>query len=79
MFATNLHRSLFLKSTGRVVVSFFLFFIGGTGAALLIKRQKGWFDIFSKIIKDGSSSYYHSYLCRLTLFPILIIALSGGV
>jgi sulfite reductase (NADPH) flavoprotein alpha-component len=79
-FAANLHRSLFLKSIGRIivgVVSFFLFLIGVTGAALLIKRQKRWFEFFTKIIKDGSFSYYHSYVGRLTLIPILLIALSG--
>lgn len=78
--ATNLHRSLFLKSTGRVIVgfvSFLLFLIGFTGAALLLKRQKKWFHFFTKYINDGSYSYDHSYFGRLTLIPILIIALSG--
>ena len=41
-FATNLHRSLFLKSTGRFLVglfSFFLLLIAITGVKLVLKRQ----------------------------------------
>ena len=44
-FTTNLHRSLFLKTPGRIFVgltSFFLLLIAGTGFLLLLKRQKGW-------------------------------------
>ncbi|MEI6864659.1 PepSY domain-containing protein [Flavicella sp.] len=77
---TNLHRSLFLKSTGRLLVgiaSFLLVLIAGSGIVLLIKRQKKWYHFFSKTVNDGSYSYYHSYIGKLTLFPILIIALSG--
>ena len=80
VITTNLHRSLFLKSTGRIIVgfvSFLLVLIGFTGTALLIKRQKKWYHFFTKYINDGSFSYYHSYFGRLTLIPILIIALSG--
>lgn len=77
---TNLHRSLFLKSTGRLLIgiaSLLLILIAGSGIVLLIKRQKKWFHFFSKTVNDGSYSYYHSYIGKFTLFPILIIALSG--
>ena len=43
-FATNLHRSLFLKSSGRFLIgftSFLLFLIAISGLVLLIKRQQG--------------------------------------
>ncbi|NMH87397.1 PepSY domain-containing protein [Flavivirga algicola] len=79
-FTTNLHRSLFLKSTGRVVigfVSFLLFLIAVTGVLLIIKRQGGIKHFFSKIIKEDFKQYYHITIGRYTLIPIIIIALSG--
>ncbi|MFD2568843.1 PepSY domain-containing protein [Pseudotenacibaculum haliotis] len=79
-FATNLHRSLFLKTTGRVIiaiVSFFLFLIAVTGVLLIIKRQGGIPQFFSKVVKEDNNQYYHVILGRLTLVPIMIITLTG--
>ncbi|WP_106794473.1 PepSY domain-containing protein [Aquimarina sp. Aq78] len=79
-FATNLHRSLFLKSTGRFfvgLVSFILFLIATTGVLLIIKRQQGIRRFFSKVIKENFEQYYHIQIGRLTLIPIIIIALTG--
>ncbi len=79
-FATNLHRSLFLKSTGRIIigfVSFLLFLIAITGVLLIIKRQGGSNRYFSKIIKDNYASYYHVIIGRYALIPIIIVTLSG--
>lgn len=79
-FARSLHRSLFLKTTGRFFVgltSFLLFLISASGLILLIKRQQGLKKIFSKIIKDNFFQYGHVYLGRLFLIPIVIISLSG--
>ncbi|OUS02607.1 FAD-binding oxidoreductase [Flavobacteriales bacterium 33_180_T64] len=79
-FATNLHRSLFLKSTGRFIiglVSFFLFLITITGMLLIAKRQGGLKRFFSKIIKENFEQYYHVVIGRVLLIPILIIALTG--
>mgnify|MGYP006408475257 FL=1 len=79
-FATSLHRSLFLKSTGRFFVglaSFLLFLISITGLILIIKRQQGIRAFFNRIIKDNFYSYYHIYLGRLSLIPIIIITLTG--
>ncbi|MEE3147161.1 MAG: PepSY domain-containing protein, partial [Bacteroidota bacterium] len=79
-FATSLHRSLFLKSTGRFFVglaSFLLFLISITGLILIIKRQQGIKAFFNRIIKDNFYSYYHIYLGRLLLLPIIIITLTG--
>jgi len=79
-FATSLHRSLFLKSTGRFFVgfsSFLLFLISITGLILIIKRQQGIRAFFNKVLKDNFYSYYHIYLGRLLLVPIIIITLTG--
>ncbi|WP_062053515.1 PepSY domain-containing protein [Aquimarina longa] len=79
-FATNLHRSLFLKSMGRFfvgLISFILFLIAITGVLLIIKRQQGIHRFFSKIIKENFEQYYHIIIGRLTLLPIIIIAVTG--
>jgi sulfite reductase (NADPH) flavoprotein alpha-component len=79
-FTTNLHRSLFLKSTGRFLVGFIsllLFLIAITGSILIAKRQGGFSKIFSKIIKEDFHQYYHVVFGRYFFIPILIITLSG--
>jgi sulfite reductase (NADPH) flavoprotein alpha-component len=79
-WTTALHRSLFLHETGRFFVgfiSFLLVLISISGFALVINRQRGLRNFFSKIIKDYFAQYYHVVLGRLALIPILIIALSG--
>lgn len=81
-FTTSLHRSLFLKSTGRIVVgltSFLLFLLVVSGLGLLIKRQGGWRRFFFfKTIKDNSHEYYHVVFGKWTLVPMAIIAFSGA-
>lgn len=77
---TALHRSLFLKETGRFIVgfiSFLLVLISISGFVLVLKRQRGIKNFFSKIIKEYAAQYYHVVLGRLVLIPILIIALTG--
>ena len=79
-FVTNLHRSLFLKTTGRILVgitSFLLFLITVTGFLLLIKRQAGIKHLFSEIIKEQGVQYYHALTGRFMLIPIVIITLTG--
>ena len=79
-FATNLHRSLFLKSTGRLIIGFIsllLFLIAIIGTILIAKRQGGFKKIFSKIIKEDFNQYYHIILSRYTFIPIVIITLTG--
>lgn len=79
-FATNLHRSLFLKSVGRFfvgLVSFLLFLIALTGLWLLAKRQGGFLKIFSKVQKEYFEMRYHVILSRFFFIPIIILALSG--
>nr|WP_321225622.1 PepSY domain-containing protein [uncultured Psychroserpens sp.] len=79
-FATNLHRSLFLKSTGRFIVglvSFFLILMALSGMILIAKRQGGIRRYFSKVINENFEQYYHVVLGRWLLIPILIVALTG--
>ncbi|MFD1616593.1 PepSY domain-containing protein [Gelatiniphilus marinus] len=79
-FLTNFHRSLFLKTPGRIFVGiscFLLFLIAITGLLLAIKRQGGFWKFCSKIINDKSIQYNHVTLGRLLLIPIIILALSG--
>ena len=79
-WTTALHRSLFLKETGRFFVgfiSFLLVLIAISGFALVLNRQRGLRNFFSKVIKEYLAQYYHVVLGRLALIPILIIALSG--
>ncbi len=79
-FMTNLHRSLFLKTTGRIFVgitSFFLLLIAFTGCILFVQRQKGLRHFFDKIIKEDLFQYYHVVTGRWMLIPVIIVALSG--
>ncbi|MGV6831637.1 MAG: PepSY domain-containing protein, partial [bacterium] len=79
-FITNLHRSLFLKSTGRILItiaSFFLVLIVITGLFLMKERQGGWRKLFGKIIKEKTLQYNHVILGRYLFLPLLIIAVSG--
>ncbi|RED96580.1 PepSY domain-containing protein [Marinoscillum furvescens] len=79
-FTTNLHRSLFLKTPGRIFVgiaSFLLLLIVISGLGLLIKRQGGFSRVFSRVIKENREQYYHVTLGRWAIVPILIIAITG--
>ncbi|REC39743.1 PepSY domain-containing protein [Chryseobacterium sp. 5_R23647] len=76
----SLHRSLFLKETGRFavgVVSFLLMIISISGLILIIKRQNGIRYFFSKIKKDFFSQYFHVVSGRILLVPIFVISLTG--
>ena len=75
-----LHRSLFLKETGRFIIgliSFLLMLITISGTVLIIKRQHGVKRFFAKINKDALEQYYHVVAGRLLLIPIFILALTG--
>ncbi|ADY50673.1 flavodoxin/nitric oxide synthase [Pseudopedobacter saltans DSM 12145] len=79
-WVTALHRSLFLKETGRIivgVVSFLLLLITFTGTILILKRQQGIRHFFAKIQKDFFSQYFHVISGRLLLIPVFIISLTG--
>lgn len=75
-----LHRSLFLKETGRIIVgvaSFLLFLITISGIVLIAKRQQGLRNFFAKINKDFFAQYFHVVSGRIFLIPVLILALTG--
>lgn len=79
-FTTNLHRSLFLKSTGRFIVglvSFFLILMAISGIILIVKRQGGIRRYFSKVINENFEQYYHVVIGRWLLIPIVIVAMTG--
>ncbi|MEP7093557.1 MAG: PepSY domain-containing protein [Flavobacterium sp.] len=79
-WVTGFHRSLFLHEAGRFfvgVISFLLLLISISGFVLVLKRQRGIRNFFSKVIKEYFAQYYHVVLGRLALIPILIIALTG--
>lgn len=79
-FATNVHRSLFLKSIGRFfvgLISLLLCIIAITGLVLLAKRQGGFLKLFSKVQKDYFELRYHVLLSRWFFIPIIILASTG--
>ncbi|UTW61801.1 PepSY domain-containing protein [bacterium SCSIO 12741] len=79
-FSRKLHRSLFLKETGRLLVgicSFLLLFIALSGIFLVIRQQLGIRHFFSRVKKHGFYSYWHLIFGRVSLPVIVIIALSG--
>lgn len=79
-FATNLHRSLFLKKTGRIIIgvtSFLLLLISITGFLLIIRRQGSLKNVFSKIVYENFFQYFHVIVGRFSFVPILIITLTG--
>ncbi|AXY72737.1 FAD-binding oxidoreductase [Paraflavitalea soli] len=79
-WVTALHRSLFLHEAGRFFVgltSFLLLLIAISGTVLVIRRQRGWKRFFTRIVKDNFAQYYHVVLGRLSLIPIILIALTG--
>ncbi|WP_298517113.1 PepSY domain-containing protein [uncultured Kordia sp.] len=79
-FATNLHRSLFLKSTGRFLVGFaslLLLLIAVTGILLIAKRQGGFKRFFSKVVRENFQQYYHIQFGKILFIPLVIITLTG--
>lgn len=79
-FATNLHRSLFLKTPGRLFIglaSLLLFFIAISGIVLIAKRQGGIHRFFSSVVRENYAQYQHVVYSRIVLVPIVILALSG--
>ncbi len=79
-FATNLHRSLFLKGPGRFFIglsSFLLFLIAASGLILIAKRQQGIRNLFKRIVREGFIQYSHIYLGRVALIPLIVITLTG--
>ncbi|TWR25704.1 FAD-binding oxidoreductase [Mucilaginibacter pallidiroseus] len=77
---TTLHRSLFLHEIGRFfmgLTAFLLMLITISGTALILQRQRSLKRFFAKIVKENFAQYYHVVLGRLSLIPILVIAVTG--
>lgn len=77
---TQLHRSLFLKETGRFVVgivSILLALMAISGLILIIKRQQGIRHFLDKIKNDFTSQYLHVVFGRTLLIPILFTTLTA--
>lgn len=80
IWTTNLHRSLFLKSLGRVfvgIISLLLCLIAVTGLLVLIQRQGGLLKLYSKVKERDFNQRYHVILGRWLLIPLIIIASTG--
>lgn len=79
-WVTALHRSLFLHEAGRFFVgltAFLLLLIALSGTILVIQRQRSLKRFFGRIVKENFAQYYHVVLGRLSLIPIIIMALTG--
>jgi len=79
-WVTAFHRSLFLHEAGRAfvgVIAFLLSLIAVSGTALVIQRQRSFKRFFARIVNENFSQYWHVVLGRLSLIPIIIIALTG--
>lgn len=79
-FCRDLHRSLFLKQTGRLFVglaSLALLFLAGSGVFLLVKRVGNWKEFFAKIIVLDFYRDNHARFGRLFLIPIVVVSLSA--
>ncbi|MDX1364745.1 MAG: PepSY domain-containing protein [Arenibacter latericius] len=79
-FATNLHRSLFLKSTGRFLIglaSFLLILISISGIVLIAKRQGGYKQFFAPVVRENFSQFHHVVYARFTLIPLLVLSITG--
>lgn len=79
-WVTAFHRSLFLHETGRFfigVTAFLLLLIAVSGSILIVQRQRGLKRFFTRIVRDNFAQYYHVVLGRLSLIPIILLALTG--
>ncbi len=77
----NLHRSLFLKNTGRVIVgviSFLLILLSITGGILLTRRIGGVKQLFSLTREKNKYRKRHIILGKWFLIPVILIGFSGA-
>ena len=78
----QLHRSLFLQTTGRFIIgvtSLAMLFLIISGMLLLIQRQGGLKKSFLTIKNLNLDQYWHITLARIFFVPIFIIAFTGVV
>ncbi len=79
-FSRDLHRSLFLKTPGRLLVglaSLAMVFLAISGAALLWKRAGGIRGLLKSIPLLDLARDGHALLGRLFLLPVLLLSVTG--
>jgi sulfite reductase (NADPH) flavoprotein alpha-component len=79
-FTEALHRSLFLKSTGRLIVGFTaicLVILCISGSVLLYKRYGSW-HLLKRESFQNTWDYWHSISSKYSLVVLLIISFSGS-
>jgi len=79
-FSRSLHRSLFLGQIGRFLiglVSVILLFIALSGFFLILKKQGGIKNYFSKVIKNHFYKDYHTRLSRWLILSIIVLGATG--
>lgn len=81
-FSRTLHRSLFYGTIGRLlmgVTAFLLIFIALSGCILVVNRQLGIRNYFTKVRKDNFDTYWHIVVGRWSFPLLLMIALTGTI
>jgi len=81
-WTTALHRSLFLKQTGRYLMGisvFLLLLMTISGMALVFKQTQGFKKLFSKIKRQNTSQYNHTVLGRIFFLFIFLMSLGGAL
>ena len=77
----SLHRSLFLKKTGRILVgtvAFLLVLLSITGVILLVKRLGGLKHFFLPLKENNNYRKVHITLGKWFFIPVLVIGISGA-
>ena len=77
----SLHRSLFLKNTGRIlvgIVAFLLVLLSITGVILLVKRLGGVMHFFLPLKENNKYRKFHITLGKWFFIPLVIIGISGA-
>ncbi len=79
-FSRSLHRSLFLGQIGRFLiglVSVILLFMALSGFFLILKKQGGIKNYFSKVIKNDFYKDYHTRFSRWLILSIIVLGATG--
>ncbi|OEK04007.1 PepSY domain-containing protein [Roseivirga misakiensis] len=79
-FCRTLHRSLLLGQTGRFLIgltSVVLLFIALSGFFLILKKQGGLSQYFSKVVKNDFYKDYHTRLSRWLILSVIVLGISG--
>lgn len=81
-FARTLHRSLYLKQTGRFLIgitSLLLVFISIAGFVLVVRKQGGIRHYFKKVVTENFYQDYHTKLGKAFIWVILFVSITGTI